>query len=279
MLFSSLLSDDRRQEHIRRFQFLISAENQSPIRLFSLCSVVLQSFLMHEFSTVDGFAEINESLAEMIKYIANEPSVGLYYIQQHVRNAAPNVLNLNAQVLDKSRETALHTEDSEDSIAMVKSMKDCGSPIADGMIGDIKNSLAIMSSKQPRRGLILNAGSPWSSRSSSSIATQTTTMHGSDYSQEGSSYFTSVFKSAKEKASNIKWPQLDFKEQKVESSPNVETNELEEKEDKEVLSKGEHMVEKTKFEEFKAGKEASLKAWLGDMDEDADVNGRAAERI
>lgn len=278
MLFSSLLSDDRRQEHIRRFQFLISAENQSPIRLFSLCSVVLQSFLMHEFSTVDGFAEINESLAEMIKYIANEPSVGLYYIQQHVRNAAPNVLNLNAQVLDKSRETALHTEDSEDSIAMVKSMKDCGSPIADGMIGDIKNSLAIMSSKQPRRGLILNAGSTWSSRSSSSIATPTT-MHGSDYSQDGSNYFTSVFKSAKEKASNIKWPQLDFKEQKVESSPNVETNELEEKEDKKVLSKGEHMVEKTKFEEFKAGKEASLKAWLGDMDEDADVNGRAAERI
>ncbi|KAJ0262342.1 hypothetical protein HA466_0052920 [Hirschfeldia incana] len=233
---------------------------------------------MHEFSTVDGFAEINESLAEMIKYIANEPSVGLYYIQQHVRNAAPNVINLNAQVLDKSRETALHTEDSEDSIAMVKSMKECGSLIADGMIGDIKSSLALMSSKQPRRGLILNTGSPWSSRSSSSIATpSTTTMRGSDYSQdtsESGSYFTSVFKSAKEKASNIKWPQLDFKEQKVETIP----NELEEQ--KEVSSKGEqHMVEKTKFEEFKAGKEASLKAWLGDMDEDADVGGRATERI
>lgn len=238
---------------------------------------------MHEFSTVDGFAEINESLAEMIKYIANEPSVGLYYIQQHVRNAAPNVLNLNAQVLDKSRETALHTEDSEESIAMVKSMKECGSPIADGMIGDIKNSLAIMSSKQPRRGLILNAGSPWSSRSNSSIATPTTTVRGSEYSQdtsESGSYFTSVFKSAKEKASNIKWPQLDFKEQKVETIPNVESNELEEKEEEEVLSKGEqHMVEKTKFEEFKAGKEASLKAWLGDMDEDADASGRATERI
>ncbi|CAH8390608.1 unnamed protein product [Eruca vesicaria subsp. sativa] len=236
---------------------------------------------MHEFSTVDGFAEINESLAEMIKYIANEPSVGLYYIQQHVRNATPNVLNLNAQVLDKSRETALHTEDSEDSIAMVKSMKECGSPIADGMIGDIKNSLALMSSKQPKRGLILNAGSPWNSRSSSSIATPTT-MRGSDYSQdtsESGSYFTSVFKSAKEKASNIKWPQLDLKDQKVESSPDVESNEFEEKEE-EVFSKGEqHMVEKTKFEEFKAGKEASLKAWLGDMDEDADVNGRATERI
>ncbi|KAF8108294.1 hypothetical protein N665_0111s0009 [Sinapis alba] len=235
---------------------------------------------MHEFSTVDGFAEINESLAEMIKYIANEPSVGLYYIQQHVRNAAPNVLNLNAHVLEKSRETALYTEDSEDSIAMVKSMKECGSPIADGMIGDIKNALAIMSSKQPRRGLILKAGSPWS-RSNSSIATPTT-VRGSDYSHdtsESNSYFTSVFKSAKEKASNIKWPQLDFKEQKVETIPNAESNELGEQEEEETLSKGEHMVETTKFEEFKAGKEASLKAWLGDMDGDADVNERAAERI
>uniref|UniRef100_A0A1J3HGK4 Protein MEF2BNB-like protein n=1 Tax=Noccaea caerulescens TaxID=107243 RepID=A0A1J3HGK4_NOCCA len=236
---------------------------------------------MHEFSTVDGFAEINESLAEMIKYIANEPSVGLYYIQQHVRNAALNVLNLNNSVLEKSRETLLHTQDLDDSIAMVKSMKECGSPIADEMIGDIKNSLAIMSSKQPRRGVIVNnaaAASPWS-RSSSML----TTTRGSDYSQdnsEGSNYFTSVFKSAKEKASNIKWPQLDFIEQKVESSPNVESNELEEGEEEEqVLSKGEHMVETTKFEEFKAGKEASLKAWLGDVDGDADVGGRAAERI
>lgn len=39
--------------------------------------------------------------------------------------------------------------------------------------------------------------------------------------------------------------------------------------------KGEHLVETAKLEEFKAGKEASLKAWLGD----ADVGGPAAERI
>lgn len=231
---------------------------------------------MHEFSTVDGFAEINESLAEMIKYIANEPSVGLYFIQQHVRNAAPNVLNLNSNVLEKSRETALHTEDLEDSIAMVKSMRECGSPIADEMIGDIKNSLAIMSSKQPRRGVILNSASPWSRFSSI-----TTTTRGSDYSpdnSESSNYFTSVFKTAKERASNIKWPQLDFKEQKAESNPNVESSELKEEEE-EVSGKGEHIVETTKFEEFKAGKEASLKAWLGDIDGNVDVGGRVAERI
>ncbi|XP_010517254.1 PREDICTED: BLOC-1-related complex subunit 8 homolog [Camelina sativa] len=235
---------------------------------------------MHEFSTVDGFAEINESLAEMIKYIANEPSVGLYYIQQHVRNAAPNVLNLNTNVLEKSRETGLHTEDLEDSIAMVKSMRECGSPIADDMIGDIKNSLSIMSSKQPRRGVILSSTNPWSR--STSI---TTTSRGSDYSQdisESNNLFTSVFKTAKEKASNIKWPQLDFKEQKAESNPNdVESNELKEEgeEEEEVSGKGEHIVETTKFEEFKAGKEASLKAWLGDMDGNVDVGERVAERI
>ncbi|KAJ0259546.1 hypothetical protein HA466_0058850 [Hirschfeldia incana] len=214
---------------------------------------------MHEFSTVDGFAEINESLAEMIKYIANEPSVGLYYIQQHVRNAAPNVLNLSSNVLDKSRETGLHTEDLDDSIAMVRSMKEFGSPVADEMIGDIKSSLALMmsSKQQPRRGggggvVVLNSRrSPWS-RSNS-----VTTTRGSDYisqeNGEGSGYFTSVFKSAKEKASSIKWPQIEFKNQKVESSPNV---------DEQVL------------------KEASLKAWLGDVDGDAGVGGRrAAERI
>ncbi|CAF1869017.1 hypothetical protein Bca4012_034217 [Brassica carinata] len=84
-------------------------------------------------------------------------------------------------------------------------------------MGDIKSSL----------GVILNSRSPWSR--SGSVTTATTTRG------DSSSYFTTVFKSAKEKASNIKWPQLDFK---VESSPNVE-----EEEEEEVLSKGEHMVE------------------------------------
>lgn len=258
---------------------------------------------MHEFSTVDGFVEINESLAEMIKYIANEPSVGLYYIQQHVRNAVPNVVNLNNNILEKSRETVLHTEDLEDSITMVKSMKECGSPIADEMIGDIKNSLAIMSAKQPRRGLILNT-SPWS-RSSSSLRI-------SDYPQdsESSSYFSTVFKSAKQRASSIKWPQLDFKEQKLESEketqthqptvplhiasasssssghPDVEGHEIpvhsetgDEVSSDVKTTKGENILETKNYDEFKAGKEANLKAWLGDLDGNAGGGGHAAERI
>ncbi|EOA28405.1 hypothetical protein CARUB_v10024611mg, partial [Capsella rubella] len=151
-------------------------------------------------------------------------------------------------ILEKSRETGLHTQDLEDSIAMVKSIKECGSPIAGDMIGYIKNSLSIII---------------------------TTTTCGSDFSQDNSesnNLFTSVFKTAKEKACNMKWPQLNFKEQK-----DVESNELKDKEE-EVSEKGEHIVETAKFEEFKAGKEASLKAWfrLGDMDGNVDVGGRVA---
>ena len=58
---------------------------------------------MHGFSMVDGFAEITESLAEMIKYVANEPSVGLFYVQQHTWNAVPNVIRLKNNVVEKSQ--------------------------------------------------------------------------------------------------------------------------------------------------------------------------------
>ncbi|KAI3816156.1 hypothetical protein L1987_15846 [Smallanthus sonchifolius] len=109
---------------------------------------------MYEYSPVDGFVEISEGLGGMIKSLANEPSVGLFYVQQHTHNAVPNVVNLKNNIVAKSREISLHTEDSEDSIAMVRSMTDYGLPIVDDMIKDIRKSLAIMLSKQPRKGLI-----------------------------------------------------------------------------------------------------------------------------
>ncbi|KAI3695920.1 hypothetical protein L1987_78925 [Smallanthus sonchifolius] len=109
---------------------------------------------LYEYSPVDGFVEISEGLGSMIKSLANEPSVGLFYVQQHAHNAVPNVVNLRNNIVAKSREISLHTEDSEDSIMMVvRSMTDYGLPIVDDMIKDIRKSLAIMSSKQPRKEL------------------------------------------------------------------------------------------------------------------------------
>jgi len=54
--------------------------------------------------------------------------------------------------VEKVHEVALHTEDIEDSIYVVRSMTECGLPIADGMIKDISKSLHIMSASQPKRG-------------------------------------------------------------------------------------------------------------------------------
>ncbi|KAK4353434.1 hypothetical protein RND71_028952 [Anisodus tanguticus] len=112
---------------------------------------------MHVFSTVDGFVEITESLADMIKFIANEPSAELFCIQQHTQNAVPNLINLNNNIEQKSRQVTLHTADSEDYIIMVRSIKECGFPIVNEMIKDLGHALAIVSEKQPRSRFIKNA--------------------------------------------------------------------------------------------------------------------------
>ncbi|KAK4766197.1 hypothetical protein SAY87_007839 [Trapa incisa] len=168
------------------------------------------------FSTVDGFIEVSENLGEMIKYVANEPSVGLFYIQQHTQNAVPNVINLKNSVRLKSYETALHTEDSEDSIVMVRSMKDCGLPIADEMISDIKKSLSIISVKQPKKGMISSPISSFNMERSNSLGSNRwkwgSPIHYPEDGEGKVGYFSSVFKSAKHKDGNLKCSQLDLKD-------------------------------------------------------------------
>ncbi|RYQ92673.1 hypothetical protein Ahy_B09g098883 isoform F [Arachis hypogaea] len=158
---------------------------------------------MHEFSTVDGFVEISEGLAEIMKYVANEPSSGLFYIQHHAQNAVPNVIEAKRNIVEKSHETTLHAEDLEDSVTMVRSMKECGFSLADEMIRDIKKSLVTMTTKQPKRGLIRQ--SPSGSR------IERTSLWG-EGSEKRSNYLSSVFSSAKQKASSLRWPNLDTKE-------------------------------------------------------------------
>lgn len=165
---------------------------------------------MHEFSTTDGFVEIADNLADMVKFVANEPSVGLFYVQQHVRNAVPNLVNLKSKVVEKCHETTLHAEDLEDSIAMARSMKDCGFPIAEGMIKDIRHSLTVLSARDGKKGLInmrsssfqLGRGTSWG-RSSSAKP---------DVERGG--YLSKMFGSVREKPSSIKWPQLEPRELK-----------------------------------------------------------------
>ncbi|KAK9748989.1 hypothetical protein RND81_02G095200 [Saponaria officinalis] len=216
---------------------------------------------MCELSVADGFVEINENLGDMIKYIANEPSVGLYYIQQHAQNAVPNVVRLKNNIRDKSNEVTFHTEDLEDSIAMTRTMKECGFPIINDMIRDINTSLTIISSKQPVRGVI--------SRRSSGYQIGGPSTDG---------YFSTVLKTAKEKAGNLKWPQIDPSKEAGEItevcppgsndsdelplSSQVE-NEITEESNISVDGKTQQSPsEESNFDEFRAGKEALLEEWL-----------------
>ncbi|KAJ6717620.1 MEF2B PROTEIN [Salix purpurea] len=251
---------------------------------------------MHGFSTVDGFVEITESLAEMSKYAANEPSVGLFYVQQHAQNAIPNVIRLKNNVVEKSRVSNLHTEDLKDSITMVKSMKECGFPVAEEMIRDIRKSLVTMSAKQPRRGLINSPISGFQMGRTSSQRMGTWGRNGDDAEKDGkrtSSYISTVFKTAKEKASNFKWSPLDSTINQAEklmssnssqfvtctgsSLPDVEADELplssptaggqqlDEEEDQSGVNLPHHniLLLPENFDEFKADKEAELEEWLG----------------
>lgn len=222
---------------------------------------------MHEFSIVDGFVEINESSAEMIQSLANEPSVGLFYVQQHTQNAVPNLINLKNNVGNKSRELTFHTEDMEDSISMVSSMKEGGFPIVEDMMSDIKKSISTMSSKQPKRGLI--------SRSSSGfqigkISSWGPAMYTGEDGERSNTYLSSVFKSAKERATNFKW--LDSSngirpnDERVVSHFHSVEDELQEEEDCPVddLLNQQLLPPPEIFDEFRADREAKLEEWLGE---------------
>jgi len=235
---------------------------------------------MHGFSTVDGFVEISECLAEMIKYVANEPSAGLFFIQQHTQNAVPNVIKLKNNVVKKSHETTLHTEDLEDSVAMVKSMKEYGFPIVDEMIGDIKKTLATMTSKQQKGGILRRSASNFQTERTSSWSNSAVNLQ--EGSEKRGNYFSSVFQFSKQKEESLKSSQLE----KSELYPNVplpvtnagnctslKADELplpsqiedeSQSEQSDTIDIGNKLLSVTeKYDDFKASKEAKLEEWLG----------------
>lgn len=45
------------------------------------------------FKTCDLSVTVQNSITDMVKDVANEPSVGLYFVQQHVHKAVPGLLS------------------------------------------------------------------------------------------------------------------------------------------------------------------------------------------
>lgn len=54
------------------------------------------------FKTCDMSVTVQNSITDMVKDVANEPSVGLYFVQQHVHKAVPGLLSLKVSVTDSS---------------------------------------------------------------------------------------------------------------------------------------------------------------------------------
>lgn len=61
-----------------------------------------------------------------------------------------NLINLKNSIEEKSREVALHAEDCENSITMIRLMKDTGAPVPNERSKDLRHSLVVMLKKQPK---------------------------------------------------------------------------------------------------------------------------------
>lgn len=63
---------------------------------------------------------------DIIKFIAKEPSVGVFYVQQNTHTAEPNLINLTSKIMGRSCQVTFHSADLEDSMVMARSMKESG---------------------------------------------------------------------------------------------------------------------------------------------------------
>jgi len=113
--------------------------------------------LFWKYSSMRNCNSVHGSLTEMIKLAANEPSVGLFFVQQHVQKSAPRLLSIKNKVEDTSQEAFVCTEDMKDALNSVKSMKECGSSIIERTIKNLNSSISAMSSLHQLRG---NGGRP-----------------------------------------------------------------------------------------------------------------------
>ncbi|XP_074264126.1 uncharacterized protein LOC141586717 [Silene latifolia] len=144
---------------------------------------------------------------------------------------------------------------------MSRTMKECGFPIIDEMIRDIKTTLTLVSSKPSVRGVVSQTTSSYQIGESSSW--------GAEIVNPGS-YFSSVFKSAKEKAVNFTWSKQD---PELQVLPSVQADErpLSSQVENEILEEcnisaddntQQLLSAEGNFDEFRDERKTLLEKWL-----------------
>ncbi|EFJ23797.1 hypothetical protein SELMODRAFT_442733 [Selaginella moellendorffii] len=98
----------------------------------------------------EALQQAHDLAADMVKQMANEPSVGLYFVQQHVHKAVPAIVSLKDQVGDCAHDSGLSTEDAKDALATVKNFKGVGPPVIERMIKRLNSSIQALQSSRSK---------------------------------------------------------------------------------------------------------------------------------
>eukprot|EP00026_Physarum_polycephalum_P015860 Phypoly_transcript_16650.p1 GENE.Phypoly_transcript_16650~~Phypoly_transcript_16650.p1 ORF type:complete len:241 (+),score=35.44 Phypoly_transcript_16650:128-850(+) len=75
-------------------------------------------------SIVEGVNKANKKLGEFFYLLANEPSVGLYHVQEHIRKTIPKNTEMKREIRKKYQNIEAMTYDVNFSIQTVKSLHD-----------------------------------------------------------------------------------------------------------------------------------------------------------
>ncbi|MCO5568970.1 hypothetical protein L7F22_022674 [Adiantum nelumboides] len=96
--------------------------------------------------------DVHEMLMEAMKIVANEPSIGLYFVQQHVHKVVPSLLNVKHQITEARASAVLATAHVKDSLSCIKGMKDCGPLVVKRMIKSLQTASTQIPTNRQSRG-------------------------------------------------------------------------------------------------------------------------------
>eukprot|EP00897_Mesotaenium_endlicherianum_P007833 jgi/Mesen1/7078/ME000369S06399 len=98
--------------------------------------------------------EVHDKVADIICMLANEPSVGLYYVQQHTQRAVPAVVALKTEVADTTQVAKFALEDVKEATGVVRAMKEKGSPVLRQMLRTLEHSTPLLPNLRPGYGTL-----------------------------------------------------------------------------------------------------------------------------
>ncbi|CAK9262646.1 unnamed protein product [Sphagnum jensenii] len=157
----------------------------------------MQKMQQSTSSSVDALQGVHDSVSELVQQVANEPSVGLYFVQQHVHKAVPGLLSVKNKLAEDTQEALLYTENAKDALTAIKTMKECGPPAVNSMISMLTASISLLPSlRHPKR---LNKTTP--SIHTLSIFLILTSLQAE---VDSSGYVTTLFNSAYQRASSMR---------------------------------------------------------------------------